>query len=122
MVNKIASRQIRRKRIRDKVEGTKLQPRLSVFRSNKHIYTQIIDDEKGLTLVSANDLELVKKGTSNKAEKISKAVISEKVGELLAEKSLKKKIDKVVFDRSGYKYHGRVKAVAEGARKKGLKF
>ncbi|OGM21252.1 50S ribosomal protein L18 [Candidatus Woesebacteria bacterium RIFCSPHIGHO2_01_FULL_38_9b] len=122
MVNKIASRQIRRKRIRDKVEGTKLRPRLSVFRSNKHIYTQIIDDEKGLTLVSANDLELVKKGTSNNSEKISKAVISEKVGELLAEKSLKKKIDKVVFDRSGYKYHGRVKAVAEGARKKGLKF
>nr|AKQ04363.1 50S ribosomal protein L18 [uncultured Microgenomates bacterium Rifle_16ft_4_minimus_5036] len=120
----------RRKRIRGSVEGTSERPRLSVFRSNTHIYAQIIDDSKGVTIVSANDLELVKPETKKKSKtessveksnktKIDKATL---VGEEIATKAKDKKIKRVVFDRGGYKFHGIVKALAEGARKGGLEF
>lgn len=103
-----------RRKARAKILGTKARPRISVFRSIKHIYCQIIDDGKGQTLVSASDKEL-KDGGSGVA-------VAGQVGELLAKKAKTKKITKVVFDRSGYKYQGRVKALAEGARKGGLQF
>jgi large subunit ribosomal protein L18 len=127
----------RHKRIRAKIFGTARQPRLSVFKSARHIYAQLIDDKKGYILVSANDLELERqskrktkrsgetrrKGRQKNVKILSgKIFIAEQVGKLIAEKALKKKIDKVVFDRGGYKYHGRVKALAEGAREGGLKF
>jgi large subunit ribosomal protein L18 len=128
----------RHQRVRAKIKGTAKRPRLSVFRSNKHIYTQLIDDEKGHTLVSASDLELDRgkqrraqrksvKSVSKSAESISKSLKSKietakEVGRLIAKKALEKKIKQVVFDRGGYKYHGRVKALAEGAREEGLKF
>ncbi len=101
-------REKRRARIRSQVKGTKSRPRLSVFRSNKYIYAQLIDDIKGETLAAASGGAGV-------------AAASE-VGGILAGKALKSGIKKVVFDRGGYKYHGRVKALAEGARKGGLKF
>jgi large subunit ribosomal protein L18 len=105
----------RHKRVRAKIKGTAKVPRLCVFRSNKHIYGQLIDDEKGKILLSAKDLE-IKKVVKDKI------VIAKEVGKLLAEKAITKKYKKVVFDRAGYKYHGRVKALAEGAREGGLKF
>jgi large subunit ribosomal protein L18 len=112
-----AKRHKRRKRkIRAKVFGTKMRPRLSVSRSNKHIYAQIINDEIGKTIVSISDKSLPKK---SKQTKLETAVA---VGMELAKKAVKKKIIKVVFDRSGHKYHGRVKALAEGAREGGLEF
>lgn len=107
----------RHRRVRAKICGTKNRPRLCVFRSNKYIYAQLIDDDKGHTLVSANIKEAGSKG-----KKLTKVQASYEVGKLLAQKAKKKKIASVVFDRGGYKYHGRVKAVAEGARERGLKF
>lgn len=109
-------REKRRRRVRSKIFGTKERPRLSVFRSNRHIYAQIIDDEKGETLTSSSDLELKIK------EKLKKMEIARLVGEDLAQKAKKKKIKKVVFDRGGYKFHGRVKNLAQGAREGGLVF
>jgi len=109
---------LRKKRVRSKVFGLSKKPRLSVFRSNKHIYAQIIDDEEAKTLVSASDLEL----DVNKDKKLSKTLKAEGVGELIAERALEKGIKRVVFDRNGYKYHGRIKALAEAARRKGLLF
>ena len=109
-------REVRKRRIRKKIFGTQSRPRLCVFRSIKRIYAQIINDKENKVLVSASDKELEKK------EKISKKEKAFLVGKLLAEKAKKMKIEKVVFDRSGYKYHGRVKALAEGAREGGLKF
>jgi large subunit ribosomal protein L18 len=103
-------------RIRKKIFGTKERPRLCVFRSSKHIYGQIIDDTENKVLVSASDLEL------NAKEKMTKTKKAYEVGKLLAEKAKALKIEKVVFDRAGYKYHGRVKALAQGAREGGLKF
>lgn len=105
---------IRRKaRVRAKVSGSKGCPRLSVFKSNTSIFLQIINDEDGKTLVSAHSREIAgKKGVEAGFE----------LGKLIAKKSLEKKIENVVFDRSGNKYHGRIKAVAEGAREGGLKF
>lgn len=97
---------IRHKRVRALVKGTSERPRLSVFRSNKRIYAQLVDDSKGETLLSANSVKIP----------------AFKVGETLAKKALEKGINEVVFDRGGYKYHGRVKALAEGARQGGLKF
>ena len=102
-------------RVRAKIMGTALRPRLSVFRSLKHLYVQLIDDTKGLTLVSATDSEL-KEATKKKSE------LALKVGELIAQKAKKIGVSQAVFDKSGNKYHGRVKAVAEGARAGGLKF
>lgn len=116
----------RRKRVRAKVFGTAERPRLCVSRSAKHIYAQLIDDEKGHTLVMASDLELKtsnkQQAARNKKHLSKKVGIAYRIGKLIAEKALKKKIDKVVFDRGGYKYHGRVEALAEGARDTGLKF
>lgn len=109
----------RHARVRAKVKGTAERPRLSVFRSNKHLFVQIIDDEKGHTLVSVSDLKKTKIGTKTKFLKIK---VAEKIGQEIAKKALEKGIKQVVFDRGGYAYHGRVKAVAEGARKGGLEF
>ncbi|MBU2068362.1 50S ribosomal protein L18 [Patescibacteria group bacterium] len=117
MLIKQQKKQRRQKRIRAKVIGTKECPRLSVFRSNQHIHVQLIDDQKGQTLVSSNDLKI--KTIKGKGSKIE---IATEIGKQIAEKALEKKINKIVFDRSGYKYHGRVKAVAEAARQAGLKF
>jgi large subunit ribosomal protein L18 len=113
---KIKRREKRKRRTRAKTFGIKERPRLCVFRSLKHIYAQIVDDTEGKTLVSASDLELKEKKGMKKVE------IAREVGKLIAKKALEKKIEKVSFDRSGYKYHGRVKALAEGAREGGLRF
>ena len=120
MIKKVSrneARQARHKRIRNKISGTKDIPRLNVFRSAKHITVQIIDDEQGVTLVSASsmdkDLKLSNGGNVEAAKK---------VGEAIAKKAVKAGITKVVFDRGGYLYHGRVKALAEAARENGLEF
>lgn len=117
MKNSNKQRKTRHNRIRLKVHGTPLAPRLSVFRSNKHIYVQVIDDQKSQTIVAASDLHL--KVAKDKLGKIEKATL---IGEAIAEKAKAKKITKVIFDRGGFKFHGRIKALAEGARKGGLKF
>jgi len=101
-------RKARRRRIRAKIKGNSERPRLCVFRSNKYLYTQVIDDEAGRTLASCS-------GKSNVKD-------AYKIGEEIAEKVLAQNIKSILFDRSGYKYHGQVKAVSEGARKGGLKF
>jgi large subunit ribosomal protein L18 len=108
---------VRHKRIRDKVNGTVEIPRLCVFRSNKYIYAQIIDDQRATTLASASSLDKDLKLTNTCNIEAAKAV-----GEKIAEIAKKKKIMKVVFDRGGYLYHGNVKALAEAARNKGLEF
>lgn len=110
-------RQVRHRRVRNKIVGSELRPRLGVFRSLNHIYAQIIDDNKGETLVSASTLEGEVK---SKVEKMSKTQKAEVVGASLAREALQKGIKQVVFDRGGYKYHGRVKALADAARKEGL--
>jgi len=108
-------RQARRHgRVRAKVSGTAACPRLSVFRSNRGMFLQLIDDEAGKTLVSATSVEVKAKG--------KKVEISKELGKLIAEKAKAKKISAVVFDRGSYKYHGRVQAVAVGAREGGLEF
>lgn len=103
-------------RVRKKVDGTAERPRLSVFRSNKGIYCQVIDDGENVTLVSASTNEKAASHTGNKSEQ------AKEVGKLIAKRALEKNIETVVFDRSGYLYHGRVKALADGAREGGLKF
>lgn len=108
----------RHKRVRAVVKGTSLRPRFSVFRSNAYIYAQLIDDLKGTTLLRASD----KQGKEKKKSKDKKIEAAFKVGEALAKKALEKGINSVVFDRGGYKYHGRIKALADGARAGGLKF
>jgi large subunit ribosomal protein L18 len=113
-----ASRRLRRKRhIRSKVFGTTERPRLSVFRSLNHIYVQLVDDVAGRTLAAAATVEadLRKSGTGNRAA-------AEKIGVLVAERAKKAGVTKVVFDRNGFIYHGRVKALADAARKAGLEF
>ena len=116
MSNKKELRRLRIKRgIRAKISGTPARPRLSVFRSNNAIYAQLIDDLGGSTLASASSTEL-------KGEKITRTEVSKSVGQKLAEKAISKGISEVVFDRGGYLYHGRVKALADGAREGGLKF
>jgi len=109
----------RHTRVRTKVEGTTSRPRLCVFRSLNHIYAQIIDDSKGHTLTSVSTLDPEIKGEAVGKVKMGKA---ELVGSLVAKRALSQKIKQVVFDRGGYKYHGRVKALAEAARQEGLKF
>jgi large subunit ribosomal protein L18 len=106
-----------KRRIRKVVSGTAERPRMSVFRSNKEIYAQLIDDQNGKTLVSASSREKDLAG-----QKGNKVEIAKQVGKLAAEKAVKEGIDQVSFDRNGYLYHGRVKALAEGAREGGLKF
>ncbi len=117
-IAKIALRSRRRAAIRKRLTGTQARPRLAVFRSNKHIYAQIIDDTTGKTLVSMSD-----KAKAFSAEAgLKKTERGMLVGQKLGEAALAAGITKVAFDRSGYKYHGRVKALAEGARKAGLEF
>lgn len=109
----------RRKRIRGKVHGTTQRPRLSVFRSTRHIYAQIINDEVGTVLASASTMEAQLRGSVKNGGNIDAA---REVGKLLAERAAEKKIETVSFDRGGFKYHGRVKALADAARDGGLKF
>ena len=114
MTTKKVERRIKIKyRIRKNINGTAERPRMSVFRSNKQIYAQVINDLTGKTLVSASSLGM---------ETMPKKEQAAKVGELIAKKALEAGIEKVVFDRNGYLYHGRVKELADGARKGGLKF
>ena len=115
-INKNAMRLKRHVRVRGKISGTPERPRLNVFRSNANIYAQIIDDVNGVTLVSANTLEKEFEGATGNCE------AAKKVGEAIAERARAKGIETVVFDRGGYLYHGRVKALAEGAREGGLQF
>lgn len=149
MLKKQEKRYQRHKRVRAKISGTSKVPRLCVFKSGKYIYAQLIDDEKGHTLIEASDLKIKPKTKKRPSEgpkgklgrvvgglesvktsegKEEKKVLSGKkalayeVGKSIAEKAIKKKIKKIVFDRGGYKYHGRVKALAEGAREGGLQF
>jgi large subunit ribosomal protein L18 len=109
----------RHRRVRLKVQGTGSMPRLSVFRSLNHVYAQVIDDTVGRTLVSASTLDSEVKGATDSKTKTGEAGL---VGALLAKRALAEGIKQVAFDRGGYKYHGRVKALAEAARKGGLKF
>lgn len=109
----------RKKRIRKHLSGTEERPRLSVFRSHKHIYAQIIDDARGVTLVAASTQSPAYKELETPESKVGAA---ERIGELLARKAQDQGIVKVVFDRNGYIYHGRVKALADAARKAGLDF
>ena len=116
--DKNAARVKRHKALRNKISGTSEKPRLNVFRSLSNIYAQIIDDEKGVTLVAASTLSPELKGKGNGGN----IAAATEVGKLIAKKALEKNIDTVVFDRGGYIYHGRVAALAEGAREGGLKF
>ena len=113
--NKSAQRKLRHQRVRRKIAGTPERPRLCIYKSNMNMYAQIIDDEDGVTLVSAStlDKDVEVKGSSVESAKA--------VGEAVGKKALEKGIETVVFDRSGYIYHGKVKAVADGAREAGLK-
>ncbi|XOB42539.1 MAG: 50S ribosomal protein L18 [Candidatus Nealsonbacteria bacterium] len=124
----------RHKKVRGKISGTGKIPRLCVFRSGKHIYAQLIDDDKNKVLASASDFKIkvkkvkVKKSSSDdkkerKQEPLSsKLSVAFEVGKVIAKKAKELKIESIVFDRGGYKYHGRVKALADGAREEGLKF
>lgn len=106
-------------KIRNKLSGTAQRPRLAVFRSDKHIYAQIIDDVKGATLVSASTME---KDIRTQIEKTNNVEAAKVVGELVARRALDKGVNEVVFDRGGYVYHGKVKALADAAREAGLQF
>lgn len=135
----INSRERRHLRVRAKIVGTALRPRLSVFRSCKHVWVQLIDDQKGITLAAASDT-VEQSASSRKQEAAAKLKVSSppdralateagkkteralELGKMLAKKALSSGIREVVFDRGGYKYHGRIKALAEGARAGGLKF
>ena len=112
-------REIRHARVRRKISGTPEMPRLSVYRSNKHIQAQIIDDTKGVTLVSASTLDAALKG---QLEEVDKKGAAKLVGKLLGERAVQAGIKNVVFDRGGYVYTGRVASVADGAREAGLEF
>jgi large subunit ribosomal protein L18 len=114
--NSVEQRQRIRYRIRKKIKGSAVRPRLSVFRSNKEIYCQIIDDLTGQTLAAASSTDAEAKSGQTKTEQ------AKNVGLIIGQKAMDLKIETVVFDRGGYIYHGRVKALAEGAREKGLKF
>ena len=116
MLKKEKKRYRRHRRVRAKISGTEKKPRLCVFRSNKHIYAQLIDDQKNRVLASVSDLKVKVKKEKGK---ISLAL---EVGKLIAKKAQDLKIKEVVFDRGGYKYHGAVKSLAQGAREGGLKF
>ncbi len=112
------ARQRRKVRIRKKISGSPARPRLVVFRSNLHMYAQIVDDESGKTLVSASTLTLVKAGEKARCNKTGAALVGKEIARLAKEKS----ISRVVFDRNGYIYHGRIQAIADGAREAGLEF
>jgi len=112
-------RLVRHRRIRKKIFGTPERPRLAVYRSEKHIYAQIIDDTVGRTLVAASTVE---KDIKERVKKTWNVAAAKEVGKIIAERALAKGITTVVFDRGGFKYHGRVKALADAAREAGLKF
>lgn len=114
--NTNAQRLKRHKRVRGKISGTSERPRLNVFRSGNNIYAQVIDDTQGITLASASSLEKGFEGRGNNAEAAAK------VGKAIAQRAKDKGVETVVFDRGGYLYHGRVKALADGAREAGLNF
>lgn len=116
LIQKNENRKKRHKRVRAKISGTAARPRLDVFRSASNIYAQLIDDEKGVTLASASTLEKTFSGYGGNVE------AAKKVGLAIAKKAKAKGIESVVFDRAGYVYHGRVAALADGAREGGLKF
>ena len=109
----------RKKRIRKKLVGTQERPRLCVFRSSKHIYAQVIDDTHGRTLAASSSVE---KAVRESADIKNKMKVANLVGKLIAERALGKGLKKIVFDRNGFLYHGRVKAVSDGARETGLEF
>jgi large subunit ribosomal protein L18 len=109
----------RKKRIRKKLVGTTKRPRLCVFRSAKHIYAQLIDDSQGQTLVAASSME---KTVRDDSETKNKVTAANTVGKIIGQRALEKGVKEVVFDRNGFLYHGRIRAVSEGAREAGLKF
>lgn len=115
--DKNATRKKRHARVRRKISGTAARPRLNVFRSNKHIYAQLIDDVNAVTIVSASSMEK-DFGSESKAD----TAAAVKVGEMIAKKAVEKDVKSVVFDRGGYLFHGRVKALADSARENGLEF
>jgi large subunit ribosomal protein L18 len=117
--DKKRTRQARRRRIRGRIHGTPEKPRLSVFRSSRHIYAQIIDDDLGNILASASTMDKQIRETLKTGGNIDAA---KEVGKLLADRAVEKKIVAVAFDRGGFKFHGRIKALAEAAREGGLKF
>jgi large subunit ribosomal protein L18 len=114
-----AARERRHRRVRKHLAGTSERPRLNIFRSLNHIYVQVIDDAKSVTLISASSLDV---DVAKKAKGQTRTEQAKLVGQLVAERALKAGVNEVVFDRGGYKYHGRVKALAEASRKAGLKF
>jgi large subunit ribosomal protein L18 len=116
-LDKNASRKKRHARVRSKISGTALRPRLNVFRSNKYIYAQLIDDTNGVTLVSASSMEKDFEGNST-----GNLEAAAKIGETIAKRAVEQGLTSIVFDRGGYLYHGRVKALAEAARENGLEF
>lgn len=118
VLSKVKGIQRRHRRVRKKVVGTAARPRLAVFSSNRHIYAQMVDDTNARTLVAVSDAEV----KSAEGTKATKTDIAREVGKVLAKKALSKKVKEVVFDRGGRLYHGRVKALAEGAREGGLVF
>ncbi len=113
------ARQRRHARVRRRVHGTPERPRLTVFRSLKHIHAQVIDDSQGNTLVAASTLDAEVRSQLADKDKSAQAAV---VGEVLARRALEAGVERIVFDRSGYKYHGRVKSLADAARKAGLEF
>lgn len=117
--NARTSRARRQRRIRSRVNGTVARPRLNVFRSNAHIYAQVIDDTQGHTLVAASTIDAGLRGQLAENSKQEEAKL---VGQLIAERALAAGIQQVVFDRGGYRYHGRIQALADAAREAGLKF
>ena len=119
MASQLIGRERRKLRIRRKISGKTERPRLSIFRSGRHVYAQVVNDVDGKTLAAASTLSRDLKGTLGEDRKTDAA---KKVGALIAKICLEKKIEKVVFDRNGYLYHGRVRALAEAAREAGLKF
>jgi large subunit ribosomal protein L18 len=119
MASKLTGRERRKFRIRNKISGTDERPRLTVFRSNKHIYAQVVDDIDGKTVAAASTLSADLKGVASDEDKTEAA---KKVGALIAKICLERSIGQVVFDRNGYIYHGRIRALAEAAREAGLSF
>ncbi|RJP83499.1 MAG: 50S ribosomal protein L18 [Desulfobacteraceae bacterium] len=119
VISRKSERLKKQRRIRNSIIGTGERPRLCVFRSSRHIYAQVIDDAKGQTIVAASTYEKEVKGQPKFESKVAAA---EFVGKLVAERALDKGVKKIVFDRNGFLYHGRIKAVSEGARKAGLEF
>jgi len=116
---KLSPRERRAERIRKKISGTTERPRLSIYKSNQHIYAQVIDDSNGVTLAFASTLSKELKGGLGE---LDKSEASKRVGKLVAEKAMAANVKTVVFDRNGFPYHGRLAAVAEGARETGLEF